>query len=234
MDQEDVAFLFRQRGLVSAPVVEESGRLVGAIDVEDIVHVIDEENGRRYPEIRWCPREEFLRSCDRNFSIAVLMVAGQLDDRCLRIDRYRVFDAAIEKLVALAILMSIVASRGGNAGTQTPTVAVRALAVRELTGTNALRIVGKETLVGGINGVIFAVLIGGIAGLWFDDPTIGGIIGLAMIVNLLLAGLARTVIPVALDRLGVDPAVGSAVVLTTVTGVVGFLSFLGLAAMLFL
>lgn len=117
MDQEDVAFLFRQRGLVSAPVVEESGRLVGAIDVEDIVHVIDEENGRRYPEIRWCPREKFLRSCDRNFSIAVLMVAGQLDDRCLRIDRYRVFDAAIEKLVALAILMSIVASRGGNAGT---------------------------------------------------------------------------------------------------------------------
>ena len=111
---------------------------------------------------------------------------------------------------------------------------MRALAVRELTGTNALRIVGKETLVGGINGVIFAVLIGGIAGLWFDDPTIGGIIGLAMIVNLLLAGLARTVIPVALDRLGVDPAVGSAAVLTTVTGVVGFLSFFGLAAMVFL
>ena len=111
---------------------------------------------------------------------------------------------------------------------------MRALAVRELTGTNALRMVGKETLVGGINGVIFAVLIGGIAGLWFDDPTIGGIIGLAMIVNLLLAVPAGTVIPVALDRLGVDPAVGSAAVLTTVTGVVGFLSFLGLAAMLFL
>ncbi|MEC8204983.1 MAG: magnesium transporter, partial [Pseudomonadota bacterium] len=112
--------------------------------------------------------------------------------------------------------------------------AVRALAVRELTATNAVRFVGEETLVGGINGVIFAVLISGFAGLWFDDPTIGGIIGLAMIVNLLLAGLARTVIPVALDRLGVDPAVGSAAVLTTVTGVVGFLSFLGLAAMLFL
>ena len=92
---------------------------------------------------------------------------------------------------------------------------------------------GEETLVGGINGVIFAVLIGGIAGLWFDDPTIGGIIGLAMIVNLLLAGLAGTVIPVALYHLGVDPAVGSAVVLTTVTGVVGVLSFLGLAAMVF-
>ncbi len=130
--------------------------------------------------------------------------------------------------------MPIVASRGGNAGTKTPAVAVRALAVRELTATNALRIVGKETLVGGINGVIFAVVIGGIAGLWFDDPTIGGIIRLSMIVNLLLAGLAGTLIPLALDRLGVDPAVGSAVVLATVTGVVGFLSFLGLAAMVFL
>ena len=144
------------------------------------------------------------------------------------------FRCGHRKLVALAILMPIVAAMGGNAGTQTTTVAVRALAVRELTATNALRIVGKETLVGGINGVIFAVLIGGIAVLWFDDPTIGGIIGLAMIVNLLLAGLAGTVIPEALDRLGVDPAVGSAVVLTTVTGVVGFLSFLGLAAMVFL
>ena len=111
---------------------------------------------------------------------------------------------------------------------------MRALAVREFTATNALRIVGKETPVGVMNGVIFAVLIGGIAGLWFDDPTIGGIIRLAMIVNLLLAGLAGTLIPLALDRLGVDPAVGSAVVLATVTGVVGFLSFLGLAAMVFL
>ena len=121
-----------------------------------------------------------------------------------------------------------------SVGSSTPTVAARALAVRELTATNAVRFVGKETLVGGISGVIFAVLIGGIAGFWFDDPTIGDIIGLAMIVNLLLAGLAGTVIPVALDHLGVDPAVGSAVVLTTVTGVVGVLSFLGLAAMVFL
>ena len=162
------------------------------------------------------------------------MVAGQFDDRCLRIDRYRVSLCGHREIGRARYSHAIVAAMGGNAGTQTPTVAVRALAVRELTGTNALRIVGKETLVGGINGVIFAVVIGGIAGLWFDDPTIGGIIRLSMIVNLLLAGLAGTVIPVALDRLGVDPAVGSAVVLTTVTGVIGFLSFLGLATMVFL
>ena len=128
------------------------------------------------------------------------------------------------------MLMPIVASMGGNAGTQTLTVAVRALAVKELTAANALRIIGKETLVGGVNGILFAIVIGVVATLWFGEPIIGVIIGVAMIINLLLAGVAGTVIPLALDRWGVDPAVGSSVVLTTITDVVGFFAFLGLAA----
>ena len=234
MDQEDVAFLFRQYGLVSAPVVDESGRLVGAIDVDDIVHVIDEEAEEDLLKLGGVREDDFYEAVIGTIRSRFSWLLVNLMTAVFASIVIGFFDAAIEKVVALAILMPIVASMGGNAGTQTLTVAVRALAVKELTATNALRIVGKETLVGGINGVIFAVLIGGIAGLWFDDPTIGGIIGLAMIVNLLLAGLAGTVIPLALDRWGVDPAVGSTVVLTTVTDVVGFLSFLGLAAMVFL
>ncbi|MGB0555214.1 MAG: magnesium transporter, partial [Alphaproteobacteria bacterium] len=121
-----------------------------------------------------------------------------------------------------------------NAGTQTLTVAVRTLAVKELTTANALRIIGKETLVGGINGILFAIVIGVVATLWFGEPIFGVIIGAAMFINLLLAGVAGTVIPLALDRWGVDPAVGSSVVLTTITDVVGFFAFLGLAAWILL
>ncbi|HAD88396.1 MAG TPA: magnesium transporter, partial [Rhodospirillaceae bacterium] len=131
---------------------------------------------------------------------------------------------------ALAILMPIVASMGGNAGTQTLTVAVRALATRELTSTNAYRVIGKELLVGAINGVLFAIITGAIAWGWFQEPQIGLIIGMAMIVNMIVAGLAGASIPLLLDRAGVDPAIASSVFLTTVTDVVGFFAFLGLAA----
>ncbi len=140
------------------------------------------------------------------------------------------FQGTIEQMVALAVLMPIVASMGGNAGTQTLTVAVRALATRELTATNALRVVGKELLVGGINGVLFAILTGFVAWIWFSSPAIGIVIGFAMIFNLLVAGLAGSTIPIMLERMGIDPAIGSTVVLTTVTDVVGFFAFLGLAA----
>jgi magnesium transporter len=139
------------------------------------------------------------------------------------------FEATIEKVVALAVLMPIVASMGGNAGTQTMTVAVRALATKELTFGNALRIIWKESLVGGFNGILFAVLVGVVAWLWFGNPGIGAVIAAAMIINLLIAGLAGVVIPLGLSRGGVDPAVASPVFLTTLTDVVGFFAFLGLA-----
>jgi len=134
----------------------------------------------------------------------------------------------------LAILMPIVASMGGNAGTQTLTVAVRALAMKELTATNTMRLVGKEFIVGSINGVLFAVLAGLVAWFWFESQALGLVIGLAMIVNMMVAGFAGTVIPVALDRAGVDPAIASSVLLTTITDVVGFFVFLGLAALILL
>ena len=141
------------------------------------------------------------------------------------------FEAAIEKVVALAILMPIVASMGANAGTQTLTVAVRAIAVKELTTSNALKIITKETFIGGINGMIFAIIISLISVYWFENLMLGLIIGIAMISNLILAGFAGIVIPLVLDKLRIDPALASAVILTTITDVFGFLSFLGLATL---
>lgn len=140
------------------------------------------------------------------------------------------FDATIEQIVALAVLMPIVASMGGNAGTQTLTVAVRALAMKDLTEANAPRFVGKELLVGSINGVLFALLTGIVAWLWFGSPGIGLVIAAAMVINMFVAGLGGTLIPLGLDKIGVDPAIASSVFLTTVTDVVGFFAFLGLAA----
>jgi len=131
----------------------------------------------------------------------------------------------------LAVLMPIVASMGGNAGTQTMTVAVRALATKELTPTNALKIVGKEIFVGGINGIIFAIIIGVISAYWFNDNLLGIIIALAMIINLIIAGFVGIVIPITLNKMNIDPALASGVILTTITDVFGFFSFLGLATL---
>jgi magnesium transporter len=144
------------------------------------------------------------------------------------------FQGSIERLVALAVLMPIVASMGGNAGTQTLTVAVRAIATKELTPANALRFVGKELLVGSFNGVLFALLAGSIAGAWFGEPLIGLVLGAAMIVNLSIAGLFGTLVPLGLERLKVDPAIASGVFVTTTTDVVGFFAFLGLATLVLL
>jgi magnesium transporter len=144
------------------------------------------------------------------------------------------FEGSIEKIVALAVLMPIVASMGGNAGTQTVTVAVRALAMGELTPANALRFIGKEAAVGGLNGVVFAGLMALAVIAWYGDWRLGAVIGAAMVCNLLAAALAGTLIPIGLQRFGVDPAVSSTVFLTTVTDVVGFLAFLGLATIFLL
>jgi magnesium transporter len=144
------------------------------------------------------------------------------------------FEDTIEKIVALAVLAPIVASMGGNAGTQSLTVAVRAIAMREISRTNALRVIVKEVALGVINGVLFGVMVGFVSFLWFGKPMLGVVIGLALILNLMAAGLAGMTIPLILERLGVDPAVASGVFLTTVTDVVGFFTFLGLATWLIL
>jgi len=233
-DQEDVAFLFRQRDLASAPVVDESGRLVGAITIDDIVDVIDEEYEEDLLHMGGVAEDDLYDAAIDTTKARFSWLVVNLITAIVASIVIGLFDATIDQIVALAILMPIVASMGGNAGTQTLTVVVRALAMKELTTTNAARLVDKELMVGVFNGVIFAVLAGGVAWLWFGNPVLGGVIGLAMVVNMVVAGLAGTAIPLALDRLGVDPAIASSVFLTTVTDVVGFFVFLGLAAIVLL
>ena len=234
MDQEDVAFLFRQYGLASAPVVDESGRLVGAITVDDVVNVMEEEHEEDMLSLGGLREDDFYEAVIGTTRARFSWLLVNLATAILASLVIGLFDKSIEKVVALAVLMPIVASMGGNAGTQTLTVAVRALALKELTAANALRIVGKEILVGGINGILFACLMGTIAYLWFGNPLIGAVLAAAMVINLLMAGLAGTIVPLTLEWFGIDPAIGSAVILTTVTDVIGFLSFLGLATLVLL
>jgi magnesium transporter len=241
MDQEEVAYLFEKYNLISAPVIDEGRRLVGMITVDDVVEIvhseadedmlalagINDDNSINVP-IRKVARSRFVWLLV-NLGTAILasVVIG-------------VFDGTIEQMVALAILMPIVASMGGNAGTQTMTVAVRNLSTRTLTAATAVRAVYKETAVSALNGVAFAVLMGAAAALWYlllaGQPAaaafaLGGVLAAAMIINMLCAGLAGILIPLALDRAGQDPAVSSAVFVTTVTDIVGFSAFLGLAAL---
>lgn len=233
-DQEDVAFLFRQRDLVSAPVVDEGGRLVGAITVDDVVDVIHEEHEEDIMHLGGVPVDDLYSAAVDTMRSRFPWLLVNLATAILASVTIGLFEATIEQMVALAVLMPIVASMGGNAGTQTMTVAVRALATKELTSTNALRVIGKELIVGGFNGIIFAVITGLVVWLWFADPTLAVVLAMAMIVNMVVAGLAGTTIPIVLERAGKDPAIASGVFLTTMTDVVGFFTFLGLAAWLLL
>ncbi len=234
MDQEKVAFLFKQHDLTSAPVVDKAGRLIGTITVDDVVDVIEaeaEEDLLRMHGVGETAVHASLLYTARSRFVWLLINLGTAFLSAFVIG---IFEDTLEAVVALAILMPIAASLGGNAGNQAVAVAVRALATRELTPTNALRILVKEALVGGINGFLFAIITGTIAWLWFKDWMIGLCIGGAMIVNLLVAGLAGILIPVVSHRFRIDPAISSTVVLTAITDVVGFLSFLGLATLLLL
>jgi magnesium transporter len=231
-DQEDVAFVFGQRDLVSAPVVDAHGRLVGAITIDDVVDVIHEEHEEDIMRLGGVSEDDLYAAAADTTRARFSWLLINLGTAVLASLVIGLFEATIEQMVALAVLMPIVASMGGNAGTQSLTVAVRALATRELTATNAARVIGKELLVGGFNGVVFAVLSGAVAWVWFADPAIGAVIAMAMIVNMAVAGLAGSAIPILLERAGADPAVASGVFLTTITDVVGFFAFLGLAAWL--
>lgn len=230
MDQEEVAYLFRQYGLVSAPVVDEAGRLVGVITVDDVVDIISEEAEEDIMKLAGVQETDVYNALLDTTKARLPWLVMNLLTAILASVVIGIFEATIGEIVALAVLMPIVASMGGNAGTQTLTVAVRAIAVKDLTDANAARFVGKELLVGVVNGVLFAALTGLVAWLWFGSPGIGAIIAAAMIVNMVVAGLAGTLVPLSLGRLGVDPAVASSVFVTTVTDVVGFFAFLGMAA----
>ena len=228
--QEDVAYAFNQYHLVSAPVVTEDGRLAGVITIDDAMAALQEEAEEDILRLGGVGDEEIsdrIREILRRRApwLAVNLLTAVLASLVIA-----QFEAVLAQVVALAVLMPIVASMGGNAGTQTLTVSVRALATRDLTATNALRVIGREAAVGLLNGLIFAVVIGGVGLAWYGDPTLGLVLGAAMVINMLAAGLSGILIPLALDRVGADPALASGVFVTTVTDVVGFFAFLGLAA----
>jgi len=227
---EDIAYAFNQYHLVSAPVVDADGRLAGIITIDDALGVLDEETEEDMRLLAGLGDEELT---DSVFEIArqrLPWLTVNLVTAILASLVIAQFDKVIESIVALAILMTIVASMGGNAGTQTLTVAVRALATKDLTTTNAMRIVGREGMVGVFNGLFFAVIMGGLTWAYYGDPALGAVLGAAMIVNMVVAALAGILIPISLEKLGADPALASAVFVTTVTDVVGFMAFLGLAA----
>ena len=230
-DQEEVAYQFSKYGLVSAPVIDEQKKIIGSITVDDVVDVIEEEREEDILKLGGVGHTDIYNSVIDTTKSRISWLIVNLMTAVVASLVIGLFEAAIEKVVALAILMPIVASMGANAGTQTLTVAVRALAVKELTTSNALKIITKETLIGGINGIIFAIVISLVSIFWFQDFMLGVIIGLAMVLNLILAGFAGTIIPIALEKMKIDPALASAVILTTITDVFGFLSFLGLATL---
>jgi magnesium transporter len=230
-DQEDVALLFNKYGLVSAPVINNQKKIIGSITVDDVVEVIEEEREEDILKLGGVDHTDLYESVISTTKSRISWLIVNLMTAVVASIVIGLFEAAIEKVVALAILMPIVASMGANAGTQTLTVAVRAIAVKELTTSNAIKIITKETLIGGINGIIFAIIISLISIYWFESLMLGFIIGLAMILNLLIAGFSGIAIPLVLDKLKIDPALASAVILTTITDVFGFLSFLGLATL---
>ena len=229
-DQEEVAYQFTKYAMVSAPVVDDQDSIIGSITVDDVVEVIEEEREEDILKLGGVGQtdifEDLINTIKSRFSWLLVNLLTAIAASTVII----FFQASIEKVVALAVLMPIVASMGGNAGTQTMTVAVRALATKELTPTNAIKIVIKETFVGGINGIIFALIVGIISAYWFNDNLLGIIIASAMIINLVIAGLVGTLIPISLNKINIDPALASGVILTTITDVFGFLSFLGLAS----
>ncbi len=230
-DQEEVAYLFSKYGLVSAPVIDENKKIIGSITVDDVVEVIEEEREEDILKLGGVGQTDIYNAVIDTTKSRFSWLLVNLLTAVVASIVIGLFEASIEKVVALAILMPIVASMGGNAGTQTLTVAVRALAVKELTASNALKIITKETFIGGINGIIFAIIISIVSMYWFQDIMLGVIIGFAMVLNLIVAGFAGTIIPLTLDRLKIDPALASGVILTTITDVFGFLSFLGLATL---
>lgn len=232
LDQEDAAHIFEKYNLISAPVVDAHGRLVGQITVDDIVSIIQEES-----------QEDILAlagvsDIGRDAGVFGMMrsrfpwLVVNLGTALCASTVISAFQGEIEKLVALAVLMPVVASIGGNAGTQALAVAVRTLATREVNRSNVLRIVWREIRVGMMNGAAIGLALGGVAWLWKGDQGLSLVIGLAVLINLCAAAMAGTLMPLILDKFGRDPAVASPVLVTWITDTVGFLSFLGLAALI--
>jgi magnesium transporter len=231
MDQEDVALRFQKYALVSAAVVDSDGRLVGMITVDDVVHIIQEEAGEDVLLLSGAGEGDINEPVRLTVRRRLFWLVINLGTAILAASVVSLFQGEIGKYAVLAVLMPIVAGMGGNAGTQTLAVAVRAIATNQLTESNTLRAFGRELTIALANGLSLGVLIGIGVTLIFGNPLLGAVMGAAMVINNLAAGLGGIFVPVTLDRVGIDPAVSSAVFVTTITDVTGFFSFLGLAAL---
>jgi len=232
-EESEVAYLFNHYHLISTPVVDESGRLVGVITIDDAMGVLDEEHEEDLLRLAGVDEDSSLTDTvmqttkGRAVWLFVNLLTAILASMVINL-----YAETIDQMVALAVLMPIVASMGGNAGTQTMTVAVRAIATRELTPSNAIRVSRREVTVGAINGIAFGLLMALVAGFWFGVPMLAAVIALAMVLTLIAAALGGIVIPIVLEKFNIDPALASGPFVTTITDVVGFFAFLGLAAML--
>ncbi len=231
---KDVAYAFNQYHLISAPVVDADDRLVGVITIDDAMIVLDEEYEEDMMRLAGVGEGSLSDSVLDTTRGRLPWLAVNLATAIIASLVISMFEATIAQFVALAVLMPIVASMGGNAGTQSLTVAVRAIATKDLTTSNVWRVIRREVLVGLLNGMIFALVLGFVGYFWFGSSIIGWVLALAMVLNMVVAGLAGTVIPVALEKIGIDPALASGAFVTTVTDVVGFFAFLGLAAWMLL
>jgi magnesium transporter len=228
LDQEEVGLMFQKYNLISAAVIDENDRLVGQMTVDDVVHIISEEAGEDALLMSGAGEGDINEPIREAYSARVRWLVANLGTALVASVIIALFGAAIEKLVALAVLMPIVASIGGNAGTQTMAVTVRAIATNQLTRSNTRRILLREMRVAVLNGMTIAVLVGLATGVIFT-PTLGAVIALAMVINVVTAGFAGVMVPVAFERLDQDPAVASSVFVTMITDSMGFFAFLGLA-----
>lgn len=231
MDQEEVALRFQKYALISAAVVDEGGRLVGQITVDDVVHIIQEEAGEDALLLSGAGDGDINEPLRLTIRTRLTWLVVNLGTAVIASTVVGLFQGAIARFALLAVLMPIVSGMGGNAGTQTLAVTVRALATNQLTDSNTWRMIGREMRIALVNGLTLGIMIGGAVTLLFGNPLLGGVIGSAMLINNLTAGLAGIAVPVVLDRLEVDPAVSSAVFVTMATDVMGFFSFLGLAVL---
>ena len=232
--ETDVAYAFNQYHMIAAPVLDEDDRVVGVITIDDAMNVLDEEHEEDIMRLAGVGEGSLADRVFETVKQRIPWLAVNLVTAIMASMVIAQFEATITQFVALAVLMPIVASMGGNAGTQALTVAVRAIATRDLTGANVWRVIRREVLVGLTNGIIFAVVMGIVGIVWFGSPALGAVIGAAMVINLVVAGLAGIGVPVMLERVGVDPALASGAFVTTVTDVVGFFAFLGLAGVVLL
>ena len=230
MDQEEVALRFQKYALISAAVIDDGGRLVGQITVDDVVHIIQEEAGEDALLLSGAGEGDINEPIRESYIARVRWLIANLLTATVASSIIATFEGTISKMVALATLMPIVAGLGGNAGTQTLAVTVRALATNQLTASNAWRAVRRELSIAVLNGATVAVIVGVAVSVLFHNPQLGAVIAAAMLVNIVIAGLAGVFVPLTLEKMDIDPAIASSIFVTMTTDSMGFLVFLGLAS----